>query len=268
MNKISTCTEMFAAKIDLQQTLAILAELKFRYLDLAWKFVSPYITGKRKQSFAELKAMLNAHKIQAVAIMGTIDFGVNERAFPAQMDALRRQIAAASALGADIIRVFASHIQERYIDDYTFQRIISNIRKVCPLLENTNVKLALENHFGVTSTAAAVLRILEGVDSAHVGVTFDPANFVVSREDPVAAAEQLAQNILHVHLKDCIHTGTGKWFGYEYVELGRGTLNYAKILKTLKKNRYKGFLSLEYERPDDVVRGTMAARKHLQSLLT
>lgn len=266
MNKISTCTEMFAVKMDLQQTLTILEELKFKYFDVAWKFVSPYIADKK--SFAKFKKILQAHKIQPIALMGTIDFGVNEHTFPAQIDLLRRQIDAASELGVKIIRVFASHIHERYVDDYTFQRIISNMRKACPLLDNTGVKLAIENHFGVTSTVAAVLRILEGVNSSHIGVTFDPANFVVSGEDPVAAAQKLSKNILHVHLKDCIHTGTGKWLGYEYVELGKGTLNYAKILATLKRNGYSGVLALEYERAEDVVRGTMAARKHLQSLMS
>lgn len=95
----------------------------------------------------------------------------------------------------------------------------------------------------------------------------DPANFVVSKEDPVRAIGILRQKVVHTHLKDCTYTGTGRWWGYEWVELGTGQMDYRPILSALMKIGYDGFLSLEYEQ-FDVVRGTILSRIYLRKLLS
>lgn len=266
MNKVSTCTEMFARTMDLKETLTILDELKFEYFDAAWSFVEPYFSGRKQRS--ELKDILSTFRVKPVAIMGNLDFGISERRIGEQMRLLEKHLDAANYLGVETIRVFASLIPEQYIDEKVIRQAIDNIRKARPLVEKTSVKLGVENHFGITSTAEDVLQILNAVQSPQVGVTFDPANFVVSKEDPVSAGKKLASQIIHTHLKDCVYTGKGRWYGYEFVDLGAGLVDYRNVFSNLKKGGYEGYLSLEYERADDVVRGTVISRRNLLALLT
>ncbi|MFB0523588.1 MAG: sugar phosphate isomerase/epimerase family protein [Candidatus Bathyarchaeia archaeon] len=266
LHKVSTCTEMFARIMDLQQTLTVLDELRFEYFDPAWRFLEPYVSGKRK--LTELRDVMSTFKVKPAAIMGTIDFGVSESRLPEQLSVLKKHLDAADHLGTDAIRVFASLVPEQYIDEQIIRRTVDNIKKARSSIEEMDIKLGLENHFGITSTAEDVLRILEGVGSPCVGVTFDPANFVVSKEDPVRAGRKLAPHIIHTHLKDCVYTGAGRWAGYEFVEIGAGVVDYRAVLSNLKEDGYAGYLSLEYERADDVVRGTLVSRKNLQDFLS
>lgn len=252
--------------MDLKQTLTILDELQFESMDMAWRFIAPHFSGEKP--YAELRDTLSMFKVKPAAIMGRIEFGVNETGMMEQMDILARHMDAADKLGVNIIRVFASHIPECYIDEAIIQRVINNMRRACASIEKTNVTLAIENHFGLTATAEDVLNILNSVNSPRLGLTFDPANFVVSGEDPVSAAEKLAKHITHTHLKDCIHTGTGRWSGYDYVEVGAGNMDYRGILSKLEEYGYNGYLALEYEQRDDVVRGTLLARKNLAALMS
>jgi len=257
---------MFARRMDLQQTLEVLDELRFEYFDPAWRFLEPYFSGKRE--VAELKNIMSTFKVKPAAIMGTIDFGVSERRLSEQLSALKKHLDAADHLGTDVIRVFASLVPEQYIDEHMIRRTINNISKARSLIEDVDIKLGLENHFGITSTAEDVLRILEDVGSPCVGATYDPANFVVSKEDPVRAGRKLAPHIIHTHLKGCVYTGTGRWAGYEFVETGAGIVDYKAVLSNLKKDGYDRYLSLEYEKAEDVVRGTLISRRNLQELLS
>lgn len=266
MYKYSTCTEMFARTMNLEQTLEILEELRFEHLDMAWKFLGQYVAGEKP--FRELKDILSKFKVKPAAIMGTLDFGISDRKTAELTRSLEGHIGAAKQLEVDIIRVFVSLIPEQYIDDHAIQHAVNNIKKASSAVERGGVKLALENHFGITSTAEDVIRILEDVNSPSVGVNFDPANFVVSKEDPVSAGRKLAPYVIYTHLKDCIHTGTGRWFGYEFVEAGAGLIDYRTLLSNLKEDGYRGILSLEYEKPDDVVRGTIVSRRNLEKILS
>jgi len=256
---------MFARTMDLKQTLTILDELRFEYFDVAWSFMEPYFTGEKQ--LTELKDILSMFRVKPVSIMGIIDFGVSERRIDDQMRLLQKHLDAAEYLEVENIRVFASLIPEQYVDETAVKQAVKNIRTGCLLMGKSGVRLGLENHFGITSTAEDTLRILESVESPYVGVTFDPANFVVSKEDPVRAATKLAPYIIHTHLKDCICTGKGRWFGYEFVEVGAGIVDYKNVLLNLKKGGYNGYLSLEYESADDIVRGTLIARRNLEAFL-
>jgi len=256
---------MFARTMDLRQTLTVLDELRFEYFDVAWSFIEPHFA--REKQLTGLKDILSTFRVKPVSIMGIIDFGVSERRIDEQMRLLQKHLDAAEYLEVENIRVFASLIPEQYVNETAVKRAVKNIRSGSLLIGKSGIRLGLENHFGITSTAEDIFLILEGVGSPYVGVTFDPANFVVSKEDPVRAATKLAPYIIHTHLKDCICTGKGRWFGYEFVEVGAGIVDYKNVLLSLKKDGYNGYLSLEYESADDVLRGTLIARRNLEAFL-
>ena len=263
------CTSTIGFRnMSLEETLIILDELGFEYFEGttdARAHIYPYITGERKVS--ELEDILASFNARIVAISGQSDFGFSDEHIEKQIRLVEKQMELASRLQAPILRIFASHIPREYVNHTLIKRIIRNIRKASILAERMNVRLAVENHYGITATAEDVIQIIEAVCSDYVGVNFDPANFVSSGEDPVKAGKKLSSRIFHTHLKDCIYTGKGKYLGYDYVEVGSGIIDYHSILSDLKEINYKGYLSLEYEKTEDSVIGNIRGRRNLRSIL-
>jgi sugar phosphate isomerase/epimerase len=66
-----------------------------------------------------------------------------------------------------------------------------------------------------------------------------------SGEDPAVGAANLGAYIEHVHFKDEKLLGNGK---RDITLLGQGDIPLAKIVGSLKKLKYTGFVSLEWEK--------------------
>ena len=265
--KTCTCTVGFR-NLDLKETLAILDELGFEYFEGttdARVHIYPYVVGEK--NISELQNILSCFNVKLIAISGQSDFGVTDKHIGKQIEFVERQINLANRLGVSILRIFVSNIQAEHLDRHVVERAIKNLKKAALLAEQANVRLALENHYGITATADDVIHIIECVGSDYVGANFDPANFVSSGDDPVEAGKKLAPYIFHTHLKDCVYTGKGQYFGYDYVEIGSGTIDYESILSNLKKSKYEGYLSLEYENVEDPVLGTVIGRMNLNKIL-
>jgi sugar phosphate isomerase/epimerase len=86
----------------------------------------------------------------------------------------------------------------------------------------------------------------------RMGICLDIGHAVHSGIDPSSAAEQFADRVFDVHMKDIAEaTETGKT-----VECGRGVIDLPKFLRTLEKIHYAGKVSFELENnPDDPLPG-------------
>lgn len=74
-------------------------------------------------------------------------------------------------------------------------------------------------------------------------VNFDPSHLEVQGENPSRVVDELADQIVHVHLKD----GKGAFPNFEFPPLGKGTIDFAGLIKSLRATGYNGALSDEYE---------------------
>jgi sugar phosphate isomerase/epimerase len=84
------------------------------------------------------------------------------------------------------------------------------------------------------------LEILEYVNSKNLRATFDPANFIQVGEIPYPDAYETLKNFIeYLHIKDA-KKETG-----EVKVAGEGDGNLRKLLSTLKKRNFQGFLSIE-----------------------
>ena len=267
--KIASCTTGFR-NLSFKETLTILDELGFEYAESTTDgraHLYPYIAGQKDP--AELDDLLPQFKVKIAAVMGGwSDFAVVDCHLDAQYESLRRQFELCRRLDVNILRIFASHIPSQYIDDTIVNRVIRNIKRITPEAASCGICMVMENHGGVTATADDVLRILEGVSSPSLQANFDPANFVPAGEDPVVACKRMLPYIAHVHLKDVLFTGEGRHEGYDYCEIGAGTIDYLSILSILIKAGYDEILSIEYEIFADVVRGTVISRRNLRELIS
>jgi sugar phosphate isomerase/epimerase len=103
------------------------------------------------------------------------------------------------------------------------------------------VALALENHGGITGTAAQVRRFLDAIDSPWFGVNLDFGNF---HEDPYAEFAALAPATITTHTKVTSRFGTEV-----------RPVDYARVKEIMTGAGYRGYLSIEFEEKEDPMIG-------------
>ena len=144
----------------------------------------------------------------------------------------RSRAAASAAAGG-------KHTQENLAK--AFGWVIEALERCLPRAEECGVVLGLENHWGLGRTAEGVMRIVETIDSPWLKVTLDTGNFL---DDMYRQMERIAPQACLVQAKT--YQGGGKWYTLD--------IDYSKVAEILRKNRYQGWVSLEFEGRDDPAR--------------
>jgi len=131
---------------------------------------------------------------------------------------------------------------EGYTDEDAYPWVIESFQRCLPTAEKCGVVLGLENHWGLGLTPRGVLRIVNAIDSPWLQVTLDTGNFL---EDPYDRLEMLAPKAVFVQAKT--YYGGGKWYTLD--------LDYDRIAAILRRQDYRGFISLEFEGKEDYTTG-------------
>jgi L-ribulose-5-phosphate 3-epimerase len=134
---------------------------------------------------------------------------------------------------------------ESIIDGYTeeegFKWVIDSIEQCIPTAEKCGVVLGLENHWGLGLTSKGVMKIVNAIDSPWLSVTLDTGNFFDNREEQLA---ELAPHTCLIQAKT--YYGGAKWPAFNQINI-----NYKSIGELMRKNNYKGYISLEFEGNED-----------------
>ena len=134
---------------------------------------------------------------------------------------------------------------ESIIDGYTeeegFKWVIDSIEQCIPTAEKCGVVLGLENHWGLGLTSKGVMKIVNAIDSPWLSVTLDTGNFFDNREEQLA---DLAPHTCLIQAKT--YYGGAKWPAFDQINI-----DYKSIGELMRKNNYKGYISLEFEGNED-----------------
>ena len=99
-------------------------------------------------------------------------------------------------------------------------------------------KRNVANHWGLGRTAAGVLRIVDAIKSPWLRCTLDTGNFL---DDQYAQFDALADQAVLVQAKT--YYGGGLWYSLD--------IDYARIAAMLRRHKYHGYVSLEFEGNED-----------------
>jgi sugar phosphate isomerase/epimerase len=140
-------------------------------------------------------------------------------------------------LGAPCIRVFAGPLPAEVEEETAFRWALECLEECVAYGAERGVAVALENHGGVTGTAAQVQRFLNAIGSPWFGINLDFGNF---REDPYQEFALLAPRAITTHAKLVSR------FGEE-----RREVDYMRVREIMEGAGYQGYLSIEYEESED-----------------
>ncbi len=190
--------------------------------------------------------------------------------FDREMDGLKQCIAAAHALGANVLRLEGGQPKENMPLANQWEAIREGVEAALKFARAEEVYLAIDNHGHITNEGEELAKLIDFFDDERLGACIDPSNFRWyghSVEQCEALMDLLAPRALHVHLKNG-DGSTGKMENYTATALDEGQLDIAGFIRRLVSVEYKGAWCLEYEGPpptdDAIARGLKFAQKILQ----
>lgn len=142
--------------------------------------------------------------------------------------------------------VLLPHFDRERLDVSTEEehRFVEGLRQVAPVAEQTGVAIAIETSF----SAAQLVRIVDAVGSAKVGVYQDLANAIIYGQDPVQTLRTLGRRVVMLHVKDTAEGGGN-------CPLGEGRVDWPACRAAVSEIGYDGWFVLETPAGDDPVAG-------------
>jgi sugar phosphate isomerase/epimerase len=158
------------------------------------------------------------------------------RSFPSRSKPFRR-----FKLSAKQVLSFIAHNVRRNLNstlqdhEIKIQNAVKSLTQIVPVAAKQNVKLGIENHWGISGKPENILRILALVDSPYLGTCPDSGNF----PKDIVPAEGIRLLAPYAHIAHAKSYGTRK----DTPITDRN--NY--MLKVLDKFGFSGPVTIEYE---------------------
>jgi len=185
----------------------------------------------------------------------------------AGVDAAKRGIDAAVALGADTVMIPTAGPPEMPRAQ-TRRNIIAGLQEIVGFATRAGITLTVENFPGASSPFVIAADLREAQAAVpELRFTFDSGN-AAQGEDPAASFTRCADAVVHAHFKDWVtttpedgHPGLDGRY-YRAALIGQGIVAYPALLAAMHRAGYAGYIDIEYEghalTPEQAVRQAVA----------
>jgi len=175
---------------------------------------------------------------------GPMTIGLVPEATRAQrLGEYQRALRFAAALGAPSVTTHAGFIPENPMDPL-YARVLEALASLCRDAAGQGLQLWLETG---QETPVTLLRTLHDIGGNHLGINFDPANLLLyGKGNPQDAIELLGPWVRGVHAKDGRYPTQGSALGEE-TAIGKGLVDFPRLLHRLKQLGYSGRVTIERE---------------------
>jgi len=235
--------------------------------------------GMAPTSLAEpLKAALAKYGVEATAAMtlgkgkmvwdfyqGPLTIGlVPPQTRAARMDALKRASDLAKLCGIKAVHTHCGFIPENP-NEALYGEAVKAIHEVASYCRANGQTFLMETG---QETPVTLLRAIQDVGLDNVGVNLDTANLILyGKGDPVAALDVIGKYVRGLHAKDGLYPTDPKNLGEE-VAIGKGKVDFAEVMRKLRRLDYAGPITIEREisgpRQEEDIRASV---KYLQGLI-
>jgi sugar phosphate isomerase/epimerase len=171
----------------------------------------------------------------------------------ADRENVERMLHATSRLGARQVRVTMPVLGDADYRDL-FARARSDLEHAVAIAADLDVKALVElHHKTITASASSALRLIDGLDPAHIGVIHDLGNLVIEGyEQPLAGFQLLGPYLAHVHVKNARFVPTDEpgfageivWRD-EWAPLRTGQADVFGYFRALAEIGYDGWVTVE-----------------------
>jgi inosose dehydratase len=179
----------------------------------------------------------------------------------AELAFVKRRAQFFAAAGADVVVLAATTGSESYeevveLDENSWKELFKSLSAVEEICARHGLTVALHSHYGtVIERDDQLWRFLEGCDT---GLCLDTGHLVIGGSDPVEVAEQAADRVKLVHLKDVNRDLARRVATRElsfkeaarrgaFRPLGEGDVDVGEVVGRLERSGYGGWYVLEQD---------------------
>jgi sugar phosphate isomerase/epimerase len=150
-------------------------------------------------------------------------------------------------------------------NDPEYQETVAAIREVATYCKRNGQNFRYETG---QETPITLVRAMGDVGVDNQGVNFDLANLILyGKANPVDAIELLGPYVQGIHAKDGMWPTNPKQLGEE-VAIGKGKVDFPRIIERLKQFNYRGAVTIEREiSGPQQLEDVRAAKMYLQKLI-
>jgi sugar phosphate isomerase/epimerase len=148
----------------------------------------------------------------------------------------------AADVGSPIVTFHIGEVPAGHAREDAWRRTVTAVRSAIDA-SPTGVRIAVDavSPGFLTRTLDEVAQFLDEVDRPRAAWNYDPAFVLAAGWDPAAAVHQLADWIVHAHVKDV----TGRYPSMRWELPGEGDLDHAAYVRALRDIGFEGFLAAE-----------------------
>jgi L-ribulose-5-phosphate 3-epimerase len=150
-------------------------------------------------------------------------------------------------------------------NDPVYKETVAAIREVATYCKRNGQNLRYETG---QETPITLVRTIQDVGTDNQGVNFDLANLILyGKANPLDAIELLGPYIQGIHAKDGLWPTNPKTLGEE-VPIGKGKVDFPRIIARLKELNYRGAVTIEREiSGPQQMEDVRAAKTYLEKLI-
>ncbi len=207
------------------------------------------IRGNAVKEFADphaLKELLDQHHLQLAALSSgdvLIDPS-QQQANQAMHEANAKYVRAAGGNFLQLIGTFG-HNKTTFSDE-DYKRQAKLFTEVSKRVSAYGVKTGLHNHMDTIAQSPEQLkRIMDATDPEYVHLLLDTGHYQQGGGDPAAAVKKYADRLICLHLKDVKPSSLPA--GYEFTELGHGTVDFPAVIAALDSIKFHGWATVELD---------------------
>ena len=208
-----------------------------------------FLKSRDPDALRSMRQEIEAHGVQVAMVATYPDFTHPDPAERRnQARALESDIAAAAALGAEMVRVTAGQAHPRTTREEGIAWAIEGLTAALPVAERYRVQLVYENHskpgvwdyYDFSFPTDNFLAIVHGTAGTSLGINFDTANPLVYGDDPLPLLNRVVDRVVSVHAADVRAPGA-----LEPVVIGTGAVPFRQVFSILKENGFDGWICIE-----------------------
>ena len=163
------------------------------------------------------------------------------------------------ALGGHYMQVTSGRQKDKAPGPADFERAGRFLNELGRRTTELGVRVVYHNHMGALSEHPEELdQLLAATEPRFVDLLLDIAHYKQGGGDPAAAIPKLQHRLAVLHLKDVKALDPTKSAGktYQFVELGRGSVDVPAVIAALKKIEFRGPAVVELDAVPDKEKDT------------